>query len=126
MVGVLSIAQGIIQTMKNSAVPENAADPKDVAEVMTFVVGYALAIEQVLAQAAGRSGTLPGHSVSVRGYVEQALGGEARAASLLRLNNYFKDAIVFFMNRALMKPVGEITSVMQKAEKGDYISPFDL
>jgi hypothetical protein len=83
--------------MQKMVAGEKAADPKDVAKVLTYVVAYALAIEQVLSQAAGRSGTLPGHSVSVRGYVEQALGGEARTASLLRLNNYFKDAIVFFM-----------------------------
>ena len=91
------LVQLLRRPMQQLVQGENAADPKDIAEVMTFVVGYALAIEQVLAQAAGRSGTLPGHSVSVRGYVEQALGGEARAASILRLNNYFKDAIVFFM-----------------------------
>lgn len=83
--------------MREMVMGENGAQPKDIAEVLTFLLSYALAIEQVLAQSAGRSGTLPGHSVSVRGYVEQALSGEARAASILRLSNYFKDAIVYFM-----------------------------
>jgi hypothetical protein len=76
---------------------EQPASPEDVAEVMTQLLAYNIAIERVLSGAAGRSGTLPGHSVSVRGYVSQALSGEARDASFQRLAKYFRDAIVFLM-----------------------------
>jgi hypothetical protein len=76
---------------------DDAPEPKDIAEVMAYLLAYCVSIERILAKAAGRSGHLPGHSVSVRGYVEQAMSGEARSAAVLRLSNYFKDAITWFM-----------------------------
>jgi hypothetical protein len=92
-----NLIQMIRPRMREVLTAEGAPKPKEVADVITLLLAYSLAIERVLSEAAGRSGTLPGHSVSVRSYVEQTLSGEARAASLLRLTNYFKDAIVFFM-----------------------------
>jgi hypothetical protein len=70
--------------------------PAAVAEVLTLLLAYALAIEQILSRAAGRSGTMPGHSVSVRGYVEQALSVEGGEFALGRLTKYVKDSILFF------------------------------
>jgi len=95
--GLESIIRVVQPAVRELLTAKDAPKPKEVADALALTLAYAMAIEHVLSQAAGRSGTLPGHSVSVRGYVEQSLSGDARAASLLRLTNYFKDAIVFFM-----------------------------
>ena len=52
---------------------EAGVDNKRLGEAVSFLVSYAVAIEKILAEAAGRDGTLPGHSVSVRSYFEQAV-----------------------------------------------------
>jgi len=76
---------------------ENAPSAKETADVMTVLLAYCISIERILAQAAGRTGHLPGHAVSVRGYVEQCFAGEATDQAMRRLKDYFKDAITHFM-----------------------------
>lgn len=76
---------------------EDAASPEQTADVLTLLLAYCISIERILAQAAGRSGHLPGHAVSVRGYVEQCLGGEVSAQTTTRLTDYFKDAVTHFL-----------------------------
>lgn len=76
---------------------EDAASPREVADLIAMLLAYAVAIERILAHAAGRTGHLPGHNVSVRSYFDQAASGEARPAAALRLSNYLKDAIAYFM-----------------------------
>lgn len=74
------------------------ADPADLAEALAQLLGFALAIETVLSNAAGGHGvSLPGHNVSVRAYVDQVLSGESREASGSRLTAYFMEAINLLM-----------------------------
>ncbi|MFQ5505590.1 MAG: hypothetical protein ACE5F1_12450 [Planctomycetota bacterium] len=66
---------------------------QDVAEVLSQLLAFAWAVERALIQASGRENAIPGHMISVRGYVEQVLSGEDRRASIERLNSYFVEAI---------------------------------
>jgi len=107
-------------------------EPKDVADVVALLLAYCMAIERVLSQAAGRSGTLPGHAVSVRSYVEQALSGEARQGSVLRLTNYFKDAIVFLMKthaghqKAIDQFAQDLAEALRPAQIESRVKPSGL
>ena len=107
---------------------EGGANPQDLEEVLSQLLGYSLAVEKILSQAAGRAGTLPGHNVSVRAYVDQVLSGEARAMSAERLARYFKDAITFFarthqgLEKSLDQFAMDLASAMRPSEIEDRVS----
>lgn len=100
-----------------------AADPSDIEEVLTQLLAYACAVEKVLAEAAGTSGTMPGHAVSVRSYVEQVLSGEARETSRARMANYFLDALVFFMktHAGVEKAMDQFATQLAEALRPSHI-----
>ncbi len=100
-----------------------AADPADVEEVLTQLLAYACAVEKVLAEAAGTSGTMPGHAVSVRSYVEQVLSGEARQTSRARMANYFLDALTFFMktHAGVEKAMDQFATQLAEALRPSHI-----
>ena len=65
-----------------------------VSELLSRLLAYAWGVEMVLCAALNREGgTIPGHAVSVRGYVDQVVSGDASEIALERLAGYFKDAI---------------------------------
>jgi len=71
----------------------NPSESVDVTEALAQLLGFAWAVERLLVQAAGTKSTIPGHALSVRGYVDQVLSGEGRDAARERLTSYFKEAI---------------------------------
>jgi len=96
--GTFKQLAGMLKTpVRELVAGENAPPPEQTADVLTLLLAYCISIERILAQAAGRSGHLPGHAVSVRGYVEQCLSGEAPDKAAARLTGYFKDAVTHFL-----------------------------
>lgn len=69
-----------------------AADPRDVEEALIQLLAYALSLEYIICQVSKRESTIPGHNVSVRGYVEQVLSGESSEVAWRRLSEYLRDA----------------------------------
>lgn len=108
------------------------ADPKDLEEILTQLLAYACAVEKVLAEAAGTSGTMPGHAVSLRAYVEQVLSGEARETARPRLANYFLDSLVFFMKthagveKAMDRFATQLAEALRPSHIEDRVKPSAL
>jgi len=120
----------LVRPVAAKAVAE--ADRGDLEEVLTQLLAYACAVEKVLAEAAGTGGTLPGHAVSVRAYVEQVLSGEARESSRARLANSFLDALAFFMKthsgveKALDGFARDLAAALRPSEIEGRVSPNPL
>jgi len=80
-----------------------AADPRDVEEALIQLLAYALSLEYLICQVSRREATIPGHNVSVRGYVDQVLSGESSEVAWRRLAEYLRDAQVQLFQVAMTR-----------------------